>query len=121
MTDILSKLQEAMDKLSIREIWLECEIWVNGWDTEDDNSDVIVTLEDGSRWLATFFTFSNIVSLRDEHALSGECLSGGYFWASDMILIDKLTRDRVEKVIKDQIATGDFEIAFERMVDGEEE
>jgi hypothetical protein len=57
------------------DIWIETEHWAPGeWSTEDDNSDVIVTLDDGSRWSSTFFTFSNVGSLREKYRLSGECL-----------------------------------------------
>ena len=59
------------------DIWIEAEHWAPGeWSTEDDNSDVIVTLDDGSRWSSTFFTFNNVASLREKYRLSGECLAG---------------------------------------------
>ena len=32
-------------------VWCEFEVWPS-YDPLDDNSDVIVTLEDGSRWAA---------------------------------------------------------------------
>jgi len=34
-------------------IWIEAEQWIPGaWNTEDANTDVIVTWEDGNRWVA---------------------------------------------------------------------
>ena len=34
-------------------VWCEFEVWPS-YDPLDDNSDVIVTLEDGSRWAALY-------------------------------------------------------------------
>ena len=43
-------------------VWCEFEVWPS-YDPLDDNSDVIVTLEDGSRWAATFMTYQNVKTL----------------------------------------------------------
>jgi hypothetical protein len=43
---------------------------------------------------------------------SGDCLSGSYFWASDMILVDVLTRERVEEVVAHLISESEFEKVF---------
>ncbi len=37
-----------MKKPQIKDIWIEAEQWAEGeWDSEDDNSDAIVTIENG--------------------------------------------------------------------------
>jgi hypothetical protein len=41
-------------------------------------------------------------------------LSGKYFWASDMILVDEVTRARIDEVIKHLIEEGEFEVVFSR-------
>jgi hypothetical protein len=70
-------------------IWIEAEEWSPGeWAPADDNSDVIVTLQNGQRWAATFFSYENIRSLVEKHRSTGECLGGKYFAATDMILVD---------------------------------
>ena len=100
-------------KSSISQIWIEGEEWAEGeWDADDDNSDVIVTLENGEKWIATFYTYKNIMTLKERHRTTGECLDGNYFWASDMILIDELTRSKIERVVKELIETEDFITAF---------
>lgn len=66
--------------------------------------DVIFTLSDHTRWVASFFTYQNIITLRDKNRTTGECLSGLYFWATDMILIDKMTKDNIEKVLNEIIS-----------------
>lgn len=81
----------------------------------DANTDVIVTDADGERWVATFATYQNLLSLRAKHGLTGECLSGQYQWISDLILVDQVTRERLEQVIQDLIATGAFNDTFRRL------
>ncbi len=96
----------------IKSLWIEAEQWEDGWDRLDDNTDVVAELYDGTRWVATFFTFRNIVTLSSKNAETGECLGGKYFWASDLILIDEMTRERIWQVLEDLIETGEFESAL---------
>ncbi|OME92383.1 hypothetical protein BK127_42030 [Paenibacillus sp. FSL H7-0331] len=96
-------------------MWIEAENWADGeWDIYDDNTDVIVTFEDGSRWVASFFTYKNIQTLTEKNRSTGECLRGKYFWGSDMPLIDECSRNRIEEVIRHLINEGDFENIFDR-------
>ena len=95
--------------------WIAAEHWAEGeWEPVDDNSDAIVTLEDGSRWFATFFSYANIGSLTQKNKQTGECLGGKYFWSTHMILVDEVTRGNIEKVISDLQAESEFESAFSR-------
>ncbi|GCE20897.1 hypothetical protein [Dictyobacter kobayashii] len=94
-------------------IWIEAEEWAPGeWTPEDDNTDVIVTYQDGRRWVATFFTYQNIATLTEKNKKTGECFSGAYFWASDMVLIDVVSRQRIEEVIDYLIKENEFECTF---------
>ena len=96
-------------------MWIEAEQWARGeWEPIDCNSDVIVSFEKGAEWVATFFTYQNILSLAKKNQSTGECLNGKYFWATDMILVDELTRERVEEVVSHLIETGEFESVFKR-------
>lgn len=105
-----------MKRPQIKEIWIEADQWAEGeWDSEDDNSDVIVTLDNGEKWVASFFTFRNIQTLREKNKSSGECMSGAYFWASDMIMVDELSRARIEAVVNDLIEEGEFENVFDKI------
>ncbi len=99
-------------------IWIEAEQWASGeWNPADCNSDVIVSFEKGAEWVATFLTYKNISTLVEKNMLSGECLQGKYFWASDMILVDEISRARVEEVVKRLIDEAEFEKVFK--MDGE--
>jgi hypothetical protein len=83
-----------MDKL-IKTIWIESEhkgSIIGGHKYTDDNSDVIVTFSDDKKYVATFFTYDNVKTLTEKNKKTGELLSGKYFWASDMILVDKTFR-----------------------------
>ncbi|MEK7857336.1 MAG: hypothetical protein AAB288_14695 [Acidobacteriota bacterium] len=105
-----------MKKPQIKDIWIEAEQWAEGeWNLEDDNSDVIVTIENGEKWVASFFTYRNIQTLREKNKASGECMSGAYFWASDMILMDELSRARIEAVVNDLREEGEFENVFDKI------
>ncbi|WP_202556294.1 hypothetical protein [Paenibacillus silvestris] len=99
-------------------IWIEAEQWAEGeWNIYDDNTDAIVTFEDGSRWVASFFTYKNIQSLAKKNQQTGECLQGKYFWGSDMVLVDECSRKRIEEVVEHLIFKGDFEVIFDKCVE----
>jgi hypothetical protein len=58
-------------------IWIGAEQWDgNKIYYEDENTDVIVKLENGTEWSATFFTYQNIISLSKKNEATGECLNG---------------------------------------------
>ena len=101
-----------MDSLSF-DLWIEAEEWAPGeWTPADDVTDVRVTLADGSRWLATFCTFSHLPTLRANCATTGECLGGKYLWASDLILIDDTSRASIDEVVRELIAVDELRSAF---------
>jgi hypothetical protein len=94
-------------------IWIEAEAWAPGaWTPEDDNTDVIVTWKDGRRWGASFFSYKHIQTLTEKNKQTGECFSGAYFWASNILLIDRVSRQRIEEVINHLIKEDEFEVIF---------
>jgi hypothetical protein len=94
-------------------IWIEAEQWAPGeWEPSDCNSDVMVSFERDGEWVATFFTYKNLSTLVKKNESTGECLNGKYFWATDMILVDELSRERVEEVVSHLISEGEFENVF---------
>ena len=122
-------MKKVKGGVSLREkrnkhIWIEAEEWENDeWDTEDENTDVKVTFSDRTVWMATFFTYKNIQTLREKNKKTGECMNGTYFQASDMVLIDIVSRDRIVEVIDYLIDNGEFESVFTKYpeVDSEED
>jgi len=100
------------------DLWIEAEQWPAGeWQPDDAVTDVVATLADGSRWIATFCTFSHLDTLRRTCAATGENLGGRYLWASDLILVEDTGRASVEAVVRDLIAAGDVPSAFSPMDD----
>jgi hypothetical protein len=75
---------------------------------------VIVTFESGERWVATFFSYQNILSLREKNRATGECLGGKYFSATDMILVDEVSRERIEEVVAEMLGQKEFATYFAR-------
>ena len=96
-------------------LWVEAEHWMPGsWTPADANTDVIVTFVDGTRWYATFLTYANITSLTEKNKRTGENLAGRYFWAPDMILVDEVSRDRIEEVVAPLLAESKFQSVFRK-------
>jgi len=81
-------------------------------DIESDNIDVYVTLSDGRKFTATFFTLSNIKRILNRYKKSGECGYGQYFWASDMIIVENINPLTIRETIFDLIKSEELESAF---------
>jgi hypothetical protein len=80
-------------------VWIEAEDWApESWDRRDANTDVIVSREDGRRWGATFVSYQNVKTLQEKNQRTGESLSGAYLWTRFMILVDEISRQRIEAV-----------------------
>ena len=104
------------------QLWLEAEEWPAGeWDPADSVTDVVMTLADGTRLVASFCAFAHLGTLRRNCAESGECLGGRYLWGSDLVLVEDTSRDTVEAVVRDLIARGDLESAFSRVEENDGE
>lgn len=101
-------------------LWLEAEEWPAGtWDPADAVTDAIVTLGDGSRWIAACCAFAHVATLRAACADTGENLGGRYLWASDLVLVEDTRRATIEAVVRDLIGRGDLASAFGRIEDGD--
>lgn len=98
-----------MEKTSIKEIWYEFSEAQNSVDCFDCNSDVIFELSDGSKWVATFFTYQNIETIRKKNQLSGECLNGAYFCATDMILVSEMSEKTIKSVLQELLSMNEID------------
>jgi hypothetical protein len=100
------------------ELWIEAEEWPDGeWTPSDSVTDAVVTLGDGTRWIATFCAFAHLDTLRATCRATGENLGGRYLWASDLILVDDTSRETIAAVVADVVAAGDVPSAFSEMTD----
>lgn len=80
-----------------------------GLDDEPDevsNLDLVLTLEDGSRWSATVLTLEEMSSIWRRWEVSGECFSGRYFSCPDLLLVKEAGIDSICEVLEDILATG---------------
>ena len=113
--DINYALKWNILNVIVDSIWLEFENWETPHDENDCNSDVGFQLSDGTEWIASFFTYQNIMSLHRKNKETGECLGGLYFCATDMILIEKMDRESILKVIEQMIINNEIEVYCQKI------
>ena len=101
-------------EMKINNIWFEFDNWSNGYNHQDDNTDVIFTLDDDSKWIASFFTYENIALINKKNKTTGECLNGLYFCASNMILIENISKENIIKVLNKLITNNSIDVYSSR-------
>lgn len=85
--------------------------------SNNDNVDVQVTIPNGERFSAVFFTLRNIEALMKRYKKTGECADGLYFWASNMIIVESLTEKTICKTIDHLLAKDEFGYIFSKNED----
>ena len=119
MRDVIQhfNLRKITNLNSVHNIWIanETSLILDEEKYVDENTDVIVTTKNSEKYIATFFTYKNIESLRQKNIATGECNNGAYFWASDMIIVDKINRKSIEQTINSLIENGEFELIFKKI------
>ena len=102
--------------IKIQNIWIanETSLIFDEENYVDENTDVIVTTKSLEKYIATFFTYKNIESIRQKNISIGECNNGKYFWASDMIIVDKIDRKSIEQTVDFLLESGEFELIFKK-------
>jgi len=80
----------------------------------DGNVDVFVRFRDGREYVATFFTLENLRVLMEGYRKTGENANGSYVWSTQMIVVEALAMDIVDRAVRDLLSSGDFEVAFTR-------
>ena len=78
-------------------------------------TDVIVYLENGKKFIASFFTYSNILDMQIRRQMDGTFMHGSYFWERNMVLVENCTLPIIEPVVKDMIDEGNFQYAFREL------
>ena len=81
---------------------------------DNDNVDVQVTFPNGESFSVVFFTLRNIDTLMKRYKKTGECAGGLYFWASDMIIVERLTEKTICETIDNLLAEGEFGYVFSK-------
>ena len=83
-------------------------------DPDNDNVDVQVTFPNGESFSAVFFTLQNIDTLMKQYKKTGECANGSYFWASNMIIVQKLTEETICKTVDNLLSEEEFASVFSK-------
>jgi hypothetical protein len=73
-------------------------------------ADVVVTMTDGERYVASFIPYGCIADL-----LIPRCGEVAYFWAKHMVLVPDCKPDTVEQVVRAMAAEGELGEGFERV------
>ncbi len=84
-------------------------------DILDDHTDVIVRLKSGETYASSFFSYQNVATLTAANRLSGDCLSGTFFWKNNMLLVEDIGKNTVERVVRFLIDEGDFTTIFKKL------
>ncbi|MBG9944391.1 hypothetical protein ABE237_17045 [Brevibacillus formosus] len=101
-----------------KHIWISTELSeIESQQKNDNNVDVIVTLPDRTRWWGTFFTYQNIETLRRKNKNTGENLSGTYLWSINMVIVEDVSRETIEKVVDELIREGDLQTIMAKIDD----
>ncbi|MBC8487237.1 MAG: hypothetical protein H8D45_14505 [Bacteroidetes bacterium] len=85
------------------------------YDPKTGNTDVIVILEDGRKYNASFFAYANINKIKLQHQKDGSYLAGSYFWDKNMVLVEDCSMNIIEPVVNDLIDEGNFQEAFREL------
>lgn len=112
------------DLFCIQELYLSAEPrCVEGDVAENFNTDVIVLVREGGgaahkktvKYIASFFTYDNIIALQVQHAKTGEYLNGKYFYSKNMVLIDRCSIENVRSIVEHLLEEGEFAEVFRKI------
>lgn len=108
--------------IKVIDLYLSAEISPNssGINYENSNTDVIVTVEEEgeelerkvAKYVASFFTYDNILYLRSMHCRTGEYLHGQYFYSKNMMIINNCSIENIRSVVFHLIEEGGFRDVF---------
>lgn len=77
---------------------------------EDEESEIVLV-----KYVASFFTYSNLHDLQARHEKTGENLNGKYFYARNMVLVNECSISNIEVIIRHMIDEGEFREAFRKI------
>ena len=88
--------------IKIENIFLTNEFNVNSKavDETNTNTDVIVQINSGEKFIASFLSYTNVERMRNENFNSGVFLNGKYFWTKNILIIDNCEKNNVRTVIQ---------------------
>lgn len=104
-------------KKQIRKIYLsiEKEFGPKDINFDDDHTDVIIEMQDGNHYVASFFTFKNLDTIRNRIRNNPNFLDGKFFWVDHMIFIRDIRIETIREVIQFLMEEGDFDKVFSQL------
>ncbi|QFG21111.1 hypothetical protein [Actinomadura sp. WMMB 499] len=88
------------------------ELLIPQWEGHDpltqQEADATIILPDGSRYYGTFMTPDAITAVMQRWQSTGECLSGSYFWCTDLIIIHRPGIPAIVEAVRDLIDSGEL-------------
>jgi hypothetical protein len=82
---------------------------------EQDCVDVVMTLNDGQRFAATFTTLPYLRNLFTKNATTVECCAGAYLWIAHLIIVRQLSRHSIQQSLSDLLVKGEHERCMEHL------
>ena len=67
----------------------------------------------GQKWAGTLGTLEAIRLQLERYEKSGECLSGAYFWTSDLVVLQANNVETAVDALDDLVQSGEVEACFE--------
>ena len=83
--------------------------------TVSGNTDVIVHLDNGKKYIASFFSYDFVKDIRNKNIETGAFAKGKYFWDKHMVLVEECSSKVIQPVIQEIIDEGEFLDVFELM------
>jgi len=77
-----------------------------------DSTDVIIQMNNGDKHVASFFSYDYIANWEANQKDTSENLNGKFFWAPNMVIVDKCTKENIKEIVKYLIDEGDFRSVF---------
>ncbi len=81
----------------------------------EDGVDVIVKLQNGSTYAASFFQYEELMKEMKKPKARYAPNNQKYFWKKNMVMVNDFRSDTIEGIVHQLMEEGDFEEAFEKI------
>ncbi|MEX0290377.1 MAG: hypothetical protein AB3N14_14825 [Flavobacteriaceae bacterium] len=101
--------------MTINKIYLSEEIENDQVDYAHLKTDVIVHLDDGSKYRANFISITRLINEMQEYHQIAESFAKKYFWSNSMVIVNEIEKKDLYPMINYMIEEGDFQMIFEKL------
>lgn len=85
------------------------------FDHRKGNTDIVVLLNNGKKYIASFFTYENIEKIRRQNQQSGDFMNGTYFCNKNMVKVEECSLKTIELLVQHLIDEGEFIEVFKQL------